>query len=81
MVDKSLSGIKNELFPLERASRPQHINHFQLACARTGLVSVSRVWFSDLLSNSHCQGLLTKAKLTLSAVSTWQLALPGCLLL
>lgn len=41
IVDKSLPGIKNELFPLARASRPQYISHFKLTRAKTGLVSVS----------------------------------------
>lgn len=40
-MDKTLSGIKNELFPLAGASRPQYISHFKLARAKTGFASVS----------------------------------------
>lgn len=69
IVEKSLSGIKNWLFPLTRASRPQYISHFKLAhaWAETGLVVV---WLSELLSDFLCWWLLTKPGLTLHSIST-----------
>ena len=61
-MDKSLSGIKNGLFPLARTSRPQYISHFKLAhaWAETGLASVSgglavraAVWLSLLMASDQ----------------------------